>query len=183
MSCGAAGRQRTPAFEIMRKLSISLAFIVFAADLLTKWWVKTSLWLQNYPIVEDFVTVDYAENTGIAFGLFHASQSWWKGPLLCLLAVVAVCMVLYYIWTTPVHEGVILVALGLVLGGILGNFVDRLARGYVVDFIKLHWRDAFAWPTFNLADSAITTGVLLILAMSLFGSHTPELAEESPVSE
>ncbi len=167
----------------MRKLSISLAFVVFAADLLTKWWVKTSLWLQNYPIVEGYVTVHYAENTGIAFGLFHDSQSQWKGPLLSLLAVVAVCMVLYYIRTTPVHEGFMFVALGLVLGGIFGNFVDRLTRGYVVDFIKLHWRDAFAWPTFNLADSAITTGVLLIVAMSLFGSHSPEVAEGSPISE
>ena len=165
----------------MRKLSISLAFVVFAADLLTKWWVKTGLWY--YPIVEGYITVHYAENTGIAFGLFDDFQSQWKAPLLSLLAVIALCMVVYYIWTTPVQEGVILVALGLVLGGILGNFVDRLARGYVVDFIKLHWLDAFAWPTFNLADSAITTGVLLILAMSLFGSRDPEVAEGNPVSE
>ena len=183
MLCRAAGCQRTTAFEIMRKLSISLAFIVFAADLLTKWWVKSSLWLQYYPIVEGYVTVHYAENTGIAFGLFNDSQSQWKGPLLSLLGVVALGMVLYYIWTTPAREGVILVALGLVLGGIFGNFVDRLVRGYVVDFIKLHWLDAFAWPTFNLADSAITTGVLLILAMSLLGSRDPEAAEGSPVVE
>ena len=167
----------------MRKLSISLAFIIFAADLSTKWWVKTSLWLQNYPIVEGYVTLHYAENTGIAFGLFDDARSQWKGPLLSLLAVVAVCMVLYYIWTTPLQERVIFVALGLVLGGVFGNFVDRLARGYVVDFIKLHWRDAFAWPTFNLADSAITTGVVLILALSLFGNHDPKVAEGSPAGE
>ena len=106
-----------------------------------------------------------------------------KAPLLSLLAVVAIGMVLYYIWTTPVDERVIFVALGLVLGGILGNFVDRLIHEYVVDFIKLHWRDVFAWPTFNLADSAITTGVLLILTLSLFGSHNQEVTEGSPVSE
>ena len=181
MSGRAAGCQRTA--PEMRKLSISLAFIVFAADLLTKWWVKTSLWLQDYPIVEEFVTIQYVENTGIAFGLFDDSQSQWKSPLLSLLAVVAMCMVLYYIWTTPVDEHVIFVALGLVLGGILGNFVDRLTHQYVVDFIKLHWRDVFAWPTFNLADSAITTGVLLILALSLFGSHSQEVTEGSPVNE
>ena len=182
MSGRAAGCQRTTDPE-MRKLSISLAFIVFAADLLTKWWVKTSLWLQYYPIVEGFVTIRYAENTGIAFGLFDSSQSLWKGPLLTLLAVGAMCMVLYYIWTTPVDERVVFVALGLVLGGILGNFLDRLIHGYVIDFVKLHWLDVFAWPTFNLADSAITTGVLLILAISVFGSHNQAVTEGSPVSE
>ncbi len=178
----AAGCQPAAVLE-MRKLSISLAVIVFAADLLTKWWVKTSLWLGYYPIVEGFVTIHYAENTGIAFGLFDESQSRWKGPILTLLAVVAMCMVLYYIWTTPIGESVIFVALGLVLGGILGNFADRLIHGYVIDFVKLHWLDVFAWPTFNLADSAITTGVLLILALSLFGSDRQEITERSPVGE
>ncbi len=166
----------------MRKLSVSLAFVVLAADLFTKWWVKTTLRLEYYPIVEGFVTIDYAENTGIAFGLFDSSQSAWKGPLLGLLAVVAICMVLYYIWTTPVGERAVLVALGLVLGGILGNFADRLTRGYVVDFVKLHWLDVFAWPTFNLADSAITIGVVLILALSLFGSEDQQM-ERSAVGE
>ena len=115
--------------------------------------------------------------------MFDESQSRWKGPLLTLLAVVAMCMVLYYIWTTPIGESVIFVALGLVLGGILGNFADRLIHGYVIDFVKLHWLDVFAWPTFNLADSAITTGVLLILALSLFGSDRQEITERSPVGE
>ncbi len=167
----------------MRKLSIALALTVFASDALTKWWVKHSLSLHHYPVVEGFFTINYAENTGIAFGLFDDVDSPWKAPLLGLLAVVALGMVLYYIWTTPLNESVVLIALGLVLGGVLGNFADRLLNGFVVDFVKLHWRGVFAWPTFNVADSAITTGVVLILLTSLFGGLGEQETDGSTISE
>lgn len=157
--------------------------MVFAADLITKWWVKSTLFWHDYPVIEGFFTIQYAENTGIAFGLFDDVQSQWKGPALCLLAIGALCMVLYYIWTTSPNQSLVLVALGLVLGGILGNFVDRLIRGFVVDFVKLHWRGIWAWPTFNIADSAITIGVFLMLAISFLGEGNESATDQSTVRE
>jgi len=79
--------------------------------------------------------------------------------------------VVYYILKTPTQDRWSFLSLGLLLGGILGNFVDRLFHHYVFDFLTLHWRDQFAWPTFNLADSAISTGVAILLIKTVFDSR------------
>jgi signal peptidase II len=85
----------------------------------------------------------------------------------------------YYVWQTPDEERRVFMSLGLLLGGILGNFVDRLSRGYVVDFLEFHWQDSFAWPTFNIADAAITTGVVLIIFESFFGRQQQPVEQET----
>jgi lipoprotein signal peptidase/chaperone LolA len=147
----------------MRLLALILGAGVFLLDLLTKWWVQKTFWLHYYPVLEGHVTIQYVRNEGIAFGLFHDVDSQLKPVLLSAVAVLALGVVLYYLYTTPRSERLTFLALGLLLGGISGNFVDRLLNGYVVDFLTLHWQDKFAWPTFNVADAAITTGVALIL--------------------
>ncbi|UCF36513.1 MAG: signal peptidase II [Acidobacteriota bacterium] len=147
----------------MRILSFLIGFSVFALDLLSKWWVKNTFALHNYPVVDGFLTIQYVRNEGIAFGMLHNLESEWKATLLGAIALVAVGVVVYYVLRTPVEERLLFLAMGLLMGGILGNFVDRLMHGYVFDFITLHWKDAFAWPTFNVADAAITSGVFLIL--------------------
>ena len=152
----------------MRSLSVLIGLGVFALDLLTKWIVKTTDWLHNYSVIEGFLTIQLVRNEGIAFGLLHSLQSEWKPIVLSLIAVIAVSAVSYYIYITPSDQRISLLALGLLLGGILGNFLDRALNQYVVDFVTLHWKDQFAWPTFNVADSAITTGVFIILLQSLF---------------
>ena len=158
----------------MRLASLTIAMLVLVLDLATKWWVKSYLYRGSYSIVDGFFTIQYAENSGIAFGFLDSLESSWKAPLLGLLAVLATAMVLYYIWTTPDQERTALIALGLILGGILGNFIDRLMHTFVVDFIRVHWRNLFAWPTFNVADSAITSGVVLILLLSMYDAFSPQ---------
>ncbi len=150
----------------IRLQAVLLGLLVFVLDTLSKYWVKTTPWLHDYPVIKGFFTIQYATNEGIAFGFFHDAQSAWKTPLLASMAVLAICMVLYYIWTTPPREKLVFASLGLLLGGILGNFVDRLLHQSVVDFLKVHWGVRYVWPTFNLADSAITSGVLMILLAS-----------------
>ena len=167
----------------MKTISIALALIVVCTDLLTKWWVKSTLSLHYYPVIEGFFTVHYVENRGIVFGFFNEFHSEWKSPVLAMLALFAIGMVLYYIWTTPTSELLVMAAFGLVLGGILGNFFDRLFHGFVVDFIKLHWRGEWAWPTFNVADSAITTGVILIMTSNVVGSLDKSEKDHNTVSE
>jgi len=156
----------------MRSFSVILGFSVFVLDLLSKWWVKGTVWLHYYPLIDGFLTIQFVRNEGIAFGLLHSLQSEWKPIILSVIAVAAVCIVSYYIYQTPSDQRWSLIALGLLLGGILGNFVDRLLNQYVTDFVTLHWQDSFAWPTFNLADSAITTGVFLILLQTLFATKS-----------
>ncbi|MEE8349703.1 MAG: signal peptidase II [Acidobacteriota bacterium] len=149
--------------------AIGLGCFVTFLDLLTKWYIRDTEWLHNYTVIEGFFRIHYVRNEGIAFGLFHGSQSQWKPVILTILAIVALIVVIYYIWTTPLGEKVMTLCLGLLLGGILGNFIERLMRQHVTDFIEVHWREVYSWPTFNVADSAITCGVLFILYQTFFG--------------
>ena len=152
----------------MRAVTIIIGIAILGVDQITKWWITKWFARNEYPIIEDFFAIHYSQNTGIAFGLFDELESEWKPVVLSGLALFAVVVVLYYLWTTAQGPIRVFVALGLLLGGILGNCTDRLLNGYVVDFLKLHWRDDFAWPTFNVADAAITCGVILILFETFF---------------
>ncbi len=159
----------------MRIVAIVLGFVILTLDLLTKWWIRNASWLHDYSVIDGFFKIHYVQNEGIAFGLFHTSESPWKEIILSVLAIIAVIVVIYYIWNTPVNQSQLLISLGLLLGGILGNFLERIVHHHVTDFIEVYWQDRFHWPTFNVADTAITCGVLFILYESFLGeeSETP----------
>ena len=171
-----SGRNETA----LRLLFMGIGLLVFALDAITKWWVHGTPWLYYYPVIKGFFTIHYVRNEGIAFGLFHSTNSQWKPILLSLMAIIAVVIVVYYLWTNSIGERSILFSLALLEGGILGNFSDRLLRGYVVDFLELHWRNSFSWPTFNVADAAITCGVFIILFQNVFGTSSFGEASEEP---
>ena len=162
----------------MRLVSLLLSLTVLVADLLTKCWVQSNNWLWYYPVIEGFFTISYVRNEGIAFGLFHELQSEWKVTILSFMAVVAVMVVLYYIWQTPLHRSGVFVSLGLLLGGIMANCIDRLLNRHVTDFLELHWKDYFSWPTFNLADAAITCGVFFMFYETFWAGRTLEAQDE-----
>lgn len=171
-----SGRNET----VLRLLFMGIGGVVFALDAITKWWVHGTPWLHYFPVIKGFFTIHYVRNEGIAFGLLHSTQSPWKPILLSLMAVIAVLIVVYYLWTNSIAERSVMWSLALLEGGILGNFSDRLLRGYVVDFLELHWRNSFSWPTFNVADAAITCGVFIILYQNFFGtSGFGEASDES----
>jgi signal peptidase II len=126
-------------------------------------------------IVPDYLRISYIQNSGVAFGFFQNIESLWKPYILAGMAVVAVLVILVYSSRMPLNRTLLQVALTLTMGGILGNFMDRLVHGYVVDFIEFHVRESFYWPTFNLADSAITVGIALLLIDTV---KNPEVEEE-----
>ena len=156
----------------MRIVAIVLGFVILTLDLLTKWWIRNASWLHDYSVIDGFFKIHYVQNEGIAFGLFHTSESPWKEIILSVLAIIAVIVVIYYIWNTPVNQSQLLISLGLLLGGILGNFLERIVHHHVTDFIEVYWQDRFHWPTFNVADTAITCGVLFILYESFMGEES-----------
>ncbi len=157
----------------MHRLAFTVGAGVFLFDFLTKWIVKNTLALHYYPIINGFVTLQYVRNEGIAFGMFRNLQNDWKPVILSAIAVIAIAVVCYYILSLPRTDRLMFLALGLLLGGIAGNFLDRAMHGYVVDFVTLHIYDWFAWPTFNLADTAITCGVFLILIQTFMFEDEP----------
>jgi signal peptidase II len=109
----------------------------------------------------------YVRNFGVAFGYFKDPGAAWKPYLLAGLAVVAVVVIIIYSSRVPLERVLLQAALAVTMGGILGNFTDRIMRGWVVDFIDLHIKDTFSWPTFNVADSAITIGIAMLLIDAL----------------
>lgn len=133
--------------------------------------------IQKAPIVlvDGYLELRYAENCGAAFGMLDRGPSWVR---LAIFGPAAAAAVLGLMWLFYSGYGGRLFAASvpLIASGALGNLVDRARLGYVVDFIRFHLRDGFAWPTFNLADSTITVGVALLLIESL---RTPQQANKS----
>ena len=109
----------------------------------------------------------YAENPGAAWGLFRDLSLAARNTVFTLTLLGAVAFILIYFRKLSAEQRAAQVALSLVFSGAIGNFIDRLARGYVVDFIDWHWwnRPDLYWPTFNIADSMIVVGVLLLVLL------------------
>jgi signal peptidase II len=120
---------------------------------------------RSFTLSPDFLRIRYAENTGAAFGLFRGLPAGARGLLFHVVSLGAVLLITaYYVRLQGTkEERFARLGLALVLGGALGNYFDRLARGFVIDFIEAHWHDRATWPSFNVADSCIVIGVGLLL--------------------
>lgn len=139
---------------------------VFVCDRVAKWLVQERLRLgEVLTVVEGFFDLTHVRNTGVAFGMFSGAATWVRVALLSGIAAAAAVMVVIYSIRSSARQRGLQVGLALILGGALGNLFDRLSNGYVVDFLDFYiW--TYTWPTFNVADTAISVGVgLLILEM------------------
>jgi signal peptidase II len=137
------------------------AFGVFLIDQVTKAWaVRTLRVTDDLPIIRGFLDFIYTENQGIAFGQLQQLGSFGRWFLVGL-AVVAAFAVLFYFMRTPRTDDRVMGACALLLAGIVGNLIDRVRFGYVIDFIMLH-AGSYHWPTFNVADASICLGALLL---------------------
>jgi signal peptidase II len=128
--------------------------------------VRTVRLFGSVKVIPGFFDLSHIRNKGAIFGAFSRVD----GPLVTILLTAAsfcaLAMVAYYFVKTPPSEKWMKIALSLILGGALGNLVDRVFRGYVIDFLELYIKD-FHWPTFNIADSCITIGAFLLIIVFL----------------
>jgi signal peptidase II len=123
-----------------------------------------------------FFRLRYAENPGAAWGLFRSLPPNIRGPLFHVVSLGAVVFITWYfsrLGGRDPKERWALWGLPLVLGGALGNYIDRLARAFVIDFLEAHWYDKAAWPSFNVADSAIVVGVGMLMVDAFVRKETP----------
>ncbi len=139
---------------------IWIALIVYVADQLTKYAAVMYLTAHNIAVTP-FFNLALAYNTGAAFS-FLSSASGWQNPFFIIVGIVASIIILSMIARLGPNDRQVAVALMLILGGAAGNVTDRMIHGYVVDFMDVYYR-AWHWPTFNLADSAISVGAALLL--------------------
>jgi signal peptidase II len=157
-----------------------VALLILVVDQATKWIANTNLRPRHaVEVIPGYLRFSRVYNSGVAFGLFDNSDYFWKPYALSALAVLAVVVILIYSWRIPAERKLLNLALAIVMSGILGNFIDRIVRGYVVDFIELHIHEIFYWPTFNVADSSITVGIVLLLIDALKTPSTGNAAEHS----
>jgi len=148
------------------RLAALVALAVVLADQATKALVERTLVLHETIPVTPFFALSYVRNTGAAFGVLAAAPVGVRLPLFLAVTVVATAAVLSYLRRTPADQRWRVAALGAVLGGALGNLLDRVRYGEVVDFLDLHW-GGLHWPAFNVADAAITVGVAIVLLASV----------------
>ncbi|MEQ1687318.1 MAG: signal peptidase II [Sphingopyxis sp.] len=150
----------------LRRLGLIIAAIVFAIDQAIKWLVTCPLDLEavDQIVLLPIFNLTWAQNYGISFGLLTAESETQRWLLVTLTAIVAGAVALW-LWRERSRGDVI--ALALVLGGALGNIVDRVRTGYVVDYADLHFGDFRPFLIFNVADACITIGVLLLVARAL----------------
>jgi signal peptidase II len=148
---------------------VALGVSVVILDQLTKRLIRTRVGVhESIPILDGFVSIVHARNPGAAFSLFADMPGWFRGPFFIGITVTAIVVLFYVISRLPAEDRLMRVALGGVLGGAVGNLIDRLIYGEVTDFIDVHWR-SYHWPAFNVADSSITIAVSAVILQSLFG--------------
>ncbi len=148
---------------------ISVAILIIAADQATKWAVIEWVPLYGKVPINSFINVTHQQNYGAAFS-FLADQSGWQRWFFVVLATAVSGVMIVWLWRIRQEGPVMLMAgLSFVLGGAIGNLIDRAVLGYVTDFIQV-WFGSWAFPSFNVADSAISVGAALLIIDALFMS-------------
>lgn len=144
-------------------LGISVAVLWVIADQLAKAWASSALIGQNtIPVLGQWLRFTYVQNEGVAFGLF-AGQKW----IFIVFSVLAVAFLLLMLKRYQKVHPVFPVALGFIIGGAVGNLIDRIRFGWVVDFIQVDFLEAIHFPVFNVADIGVTVGIFVLAALLL----------------
>lgn len=152
----------------MRKYSfvLSIAAIVLVFDQVTKWYIRRTVGLyESIVVLDSFFHITHVRNAGGAFSLFAEAPSALRLPFLVLVSIAAVVALLIFVRRVEPTQRLLLFGLGAILGGAFGNLVDRILSGEVTDFLDFHWRGWY-WPAFNVADSFISTGMVILLLYS-----------------
>jgi signal peptidase II len=153
----------------MKKIYFGIAIIAIALDQLTKWLASTHLVMhEQNPVMPSF-NLTLMHNYGAAFS-FLSNAGGWQRWFFTIIAVVISIVLIVWITRLKANEKWLGVSLSLVLGGAIGNLIDRVAYGYVIDFIQWYY-DRFYWPAFNIADSAIFVGAAMLLISSFFAEE------------
>lgn len=152
-----------------------MSVVIIGLDLWTKALATESLALYRPVEITSWLNMTLAHNYGAAFSFLSDAGGWQRWLFTGLASVVTVVLIVWLL-RLPAKEKLTAAALGMIIGGAVGNLIDRIMNGYVVDFIDVYY-SGWHWPAFNLADSAITGGVILLLIDGLLLSMSAKQAE------
>lgn len=154
--------------KIKYLLLASIGGAIIALDQLTKTYIHTRFALgESYIVIPGFFDLTYIRNPGAAFGIFATSHPAFRETFFAIIPVLAVFLILGLIRQTEDHQKLSIVSLSLVFGGAIGNYIDRLRFKYVIDFLYFHYKEVFYYPAFNVADSAIVVGIIILMSQML----------------
>lgn len=146
---------------------------IVALDQLSKYLIDSSMTLyQSREIISGVLALTYVRNPGAAFGLLAQAPAWFRQPFFYLTSGLAIVILGIFLRRLGERERLARLALVAILGGALGNLIDRIRFGYVIDFVDISWQ-GYHWPAFNVADSCITLGMIGLLWSSLRGTASP----------
>jgi signal peptidase II len=155
-----------------------LSLIIFALDQATKFPFRSWTLYQSKPVLP-FLSFTYVQNTGSLFGLFQGNA--FVLGLVSLSVALGIC---WYVWHLPKNAGLLpYLTLGFLLGGALGNMLDRLVFGFVVDFFDLQWQGRNIWPVFNVADIAVDVAIGFFVLMAFLEPKDTEKTEAEKTDE
>jgi signal peptidase II len=145
-----------------------IAALVTGLDQASKYLILEHVRLhESFSLIPGFLDIAHVKNPGVAFGLFSQNKSNIQQLVLMSASFVAVCVVFYFYNQTSSRHRFMLAGFALILGGAIGNFIDRIRLGEVVDFIDIYIGDLH-WPTFNIADSAVSIGIVIFIYHLIF---------------
>ncbi len=165
----------SPRVSPKAKLFVVAALVAFVSDISSKLWIVANLEIHGrIDVIEGFFAITHVRNPAAAFGLLRDFPEEFRLPFFVGVSVLAALLVISFYRKLAPGDRLSAVALGLILGGAMGNTLDRVARGEVVDFLHFRlWRN-FSWPDFNFADSFIVVGVALLFVELLAAESDPE---------
>jgi len=160
-----------------RTIYVVIAALVVALDQLTKMLVDHFMSLhESHLLIDGVLRLTYVQNRGAAFGILSDADLPYQSLLFAVVSLGALGAIAAYAWRLPARSRLPQTALALIMGGALGNLLDRARLGYVIDFVDAYW-GVHHWPAFNVADSAISIGVVLLVIDIL---RQPQAGEAAP---
>ncbi len=147
----------------------TVASCIVALDQLTKLYIHANFGLgESVPVIRDLFHITYVRNTGAAFGIFREVSELFRRLFFLSMPPIALVIILVMLRSVDDKDRWQIFSLSLIFGGAIGNYIDRLRFGYVIDFLDFHYKEVWSYPAFNVADSGIVSGVcILLLLMTL----------------
>jgi signal peptidase II len=165
---------------IGRRVYLLVTAGIVVADQITKRLVAKTIELHDsHEIIPGLASLTHVRNRGAAFGFLSNAELPYQSLLFSLLSLVALLAIAAYAYKLPASQKWTQVALALIMGGAVGNLVDRMFHGFVIDFVDVYWR-AHHWPAFNVADSCISIGVVMLVLELLRPSEADRPSTDTP---
>lgn len=168
--------------KIERKYIILIAFsaLIIAIDQLLKMYIHLHYQVgESTPIIPGFFNITYVRNPGAAFGFLAQTHPNFRENFFLIMPPIALIIILVIMKTVPDNDFLQIFSLTSVFGGAVGNYIDRLQFRYVIDFLDFHWKEVYTWPAFNVADSAIVCGVIVLIILMFFEGKRAKEAERA----